>query len=77
MPKFLFFAALIACFSSLAAAAIPQYNARAFTPLLNKRQDNSSLDALVVDLGYERYRGVANGTTGLNTWKGCAPRLLR
>lgn len=25
---------------------------------------------LVVDLGYERYQGVHNDSTGLNTWKG-------
>ena len=30
---------------------------------------NASSD-LVVDLGYERYQGVHNDSTGLNTWKG-------
>ena len=52
-------------------AASP-YNSRPFESLLNKRQliQNTSANGLVVDLGYERYRGVANVSTGLNTWKG-------
>ena len=66
---------LVAQLISLAFAGIPHYNPRAFNAALSKREnaDNSS-DALVVDLGYERYRGVANQTSGLNTWLGYAAK---
>ena len=38
----------------------------------------SASSDLVVDLGYERYQGVHNDSTGLNTWKGYykAPSFL-
>ncbi|KAF1953699.1 carboxylesterase type B [Byssothecium circinans] len=35
-----------------------------------KRQANISNNSVQVDLGYEIYRGVANSSTGLNTFKG-------
>ncbi|KAF2641011.1 acetylcholinesterase precursor [Massarina eburnea CBS 473.64] len=35
-----------------------------------KRQANTSSDPIQVDLGYEIYRGIANSSTGLNTFKG-------
>jgi hypothetical protein len=35
-----------------------------------KRQANPATKSLQVDLGYEIYQGVANSSTGLNTYKG-------
>ena len=63
---------------SVAAAAVPSYNSRPFAASLQRRQSsNSSGQSLQVDLGYEIYQGVANSTTGLNTWKGSrAPSSL-
>ena len=61
-------AALVA-FAAL-ASSIPTYNSRAFDAALSKRQNPANSSSLVVDLGYEQYRGVANASTGLNTWKG-------
>ncbi|KAL8825770.1 MAG: hypothetical protein Q9191_004216, partial [Dirinaria sp. TL-2023a] len=60
---------LLELFSAVAASP---YNGRPFESLRNKRQliQNTSANGLVVDLGYERYQGVANASTGLNTWKG-------
>ena len=48
------------------------FNVRPFESLLDKRQliQNTSANGPIVDLGYERYQGVANASTGLNTWKG-------
>ena len=65
---------ICASLASLALAATPRYNARAFDSVLAKRQSTStpSSSNLVVDLGYEQYMGVANASTGLNTWKGYA-----
>lgn len=41
------------------------------TAALGKRQvsENGS-SSLVVDLGYEQYQGVLDGSTGFKTWKG-------
>ncbi|KAL8709781.1 MAG: hypothetical protein Q9220_005567 [cf. Caloplaca sp. 1 TL-2023] len=52
--------------------ASPVFDPRPFDTHLIRRQsvDNSSTTGPVVDLGYERYQGVANTTTGLNTFKG-------
>ena len=61
---------LAAHIQTLIWAAAPRHNARAFDSLLMKRQSSNDTDSLVVDLGYERYRGVSNQTTRLNTWKG-------
>ena len=62
-----------ASLATLAFAATPRYNARAFDSVLAKRQSTSTPSSnLVVDLGYEQYMGVANASTGLNTWKGYA-----
>ncbi|KAL6720083.1 hypothetical protein ACLMJK_002004 [Lecanora helva] len=52
------------------AATTPTYNSKAFDGLLRKRQSSGNSSSLVVDLGYEQYQGVANASTGLNTWKG-------
>ena len=54
------------------SAANVRYNSRAFDSLLSKRQSNlsQSPSTLLVDLGYDQYMGVANVSTGLNTWKG-------
>ncbi|KAL8817121.1 MAG: hypothetical protein Q9223_003983 [Gallowayella weberi] len=38
--------------------------------VLRQVADNTSSTAPVVDLGYERYQGVADATTGLNTFRG-------
>lgn len=64
--------AICAYVAAVVSAATPSYNSGAFDKFLGKRQtsvDQSSSN-LVVDLGYERYMGVANVSTGLNTWKG-------
>ena len=63
---------IYASLATLVSAAIPSYESRTFDGLLTKRQSNvDQLSSnLVVDLGYERYMGVANVSTGLNTWKG-------
>lgn len=54
------------------ASASPTYNPRPFDSLLTRRQapDNTSSVAPEVDLGYERYQGVVNASTGLNTFLG-------
>ena len=50
-------------------AATPLLNPKPFDALLSKRQSTST-SGVIVDLGYEIYQGVANASTGLNTWKG-------
>ncbi|KAL8769875.1 MAG: hypothetical protein Q9209_004313 [Squamulea sp. 1 TL-2023] len=52
--------------------ASPAYNARPFDSFIARRQNpsNTSSEAPQVDLGYERYQGVADASTGLNTFKG-------
>ena len=67
-----FFIALCAYLAAVVSATTPSYNSRAFQGLLSKRQStvDPSSSGLVVDLGYERYMGVANVSTGLHTWKG-------
>lgn len=64
--------AICAYLAAVVSAATASYNSRAFDGLLSKRQStiDQSVSSLVVDLGYERYMGVANLSTGLNTWKG-------
>ena len=55
----------------IASAAAPRYNSRAFDGVLSQRQTSTNTSSnLIVDLGYERYMGVANASTGLNTFKG-------
>ena len=51
-------------------SAFPGFNHRPFDAVWSKRQSSASPEPLIVDLGYERYRGVFNATTGLNTFKG-------
>ena len=67
--------ALCAYLAAIVSAATPSYNSKAFDNLFNKRQStvNQSSSSLVVDLGYERYMGAANASTGLHTWKGLIP----
>ena len=64
--------ALCAYLAVVASAATPSYNRKAFDNLFSKREStvDQSSSGLVVDLGYERYMGVANASTGLHTWKG-------
>jgi len=61
----------ISCLAALSVAASP-YNPRPFDPFLSVRQlpQKTSANGLIVDLGYEQYQGIANQSTGLNTWKG-------
>jgi hypothetical protein len=40
-----------------------------FEKLLRQKQSPAT-DALDVDLGYAIYRGFANATTGIDTWRG-------
>ncbi|KAL8792233.1 MAG: hypothetical protein Q9195_005189 [Heterodermia aff. obscurata] len=58
-------------FTLVSQIATNQFNPRPFDQFLSTRQlaQNASYD-LLIDLGYERYRGVHNDSTGLNTWKG-------
>jgi hypothetical protein len=56
------------------ATATPSYNARPFAASLENRQSQNINGGLQVDLGYDVYQGVANTSTGLNTWKGYAVR---
>jgi hypothetical protein len=58
------------------AATTPSYNARPFAASLEKRRSQNVDSSLQVDLGYDVYQGVANHSTGLNTWKGYAVRLF-
>jgi len=58
----------IFCLAALSNAS--PYNARPFDPFKRQLSQNASAIGLVVDLGYEQYQGVANQSTGLNTWKG-------
>ena len=63
--------ATCATLAATASAATLRYNSRAFDAVLSKRQDSvNASSSLIVDLGYEQYIGVANQSTGLNTWKG-------
>ncbi|KAL8990853.1 MAG: hypothetical protein Q9169_008022, partial [Polycauliona sp. 2 TL-2023] len=52
--------------------AAPTSNARVYGIYVNPPQalPNTSTPAPIVDLGYERYQGVADASTGLNTFKG-------
>lgn len=52
------------------AAAAPSYSALPFAAVVEKRQSQTVNGSLQIDLGYAVYQGVANTTTGLNTWKG-------
>ncbi|KAL8791238.1 MAG: hypothetical protein Q9213_000195 [Squamulea squamosa] len=63
--------AILSSLLSLVAAS-PAYNARPFESFVARRQtpSNTSSENPQVDLGYERYQGVADPSTGLNTFKG-------
>lgn len=65
----------ILALSAIAAALSPRYDARAFASVAKKRHISGNVhsnppDDLSVDLGYERYQGVSNTSTHLNTWLG-------
>ena len=60
--------AYAAVISSVSATAA--YQARSLDGVLQRRQSSVPSQNLVVDLGYERYQGVSNTTTGLNDWFG-------
>lgn len=68
----MFSLAVCAYLAAVASSATPSYNSKAFDKVLVKRQSSvdQSSSSLVVDLGYERYMGVADVSSGLNTWKG-------
>ena len=63
---------LCASLATVAFAATSRYNGGAFNSVIGRRQSTSSSSGLTVDLGYEQYMGVANSSTGVNTWKGYA-----
>lgn len=52
------------------ASASPPFHSRPFDKVWNKRESPESPDPLVVDLGYERYRGLHDSTTGTNIFRG-------
>ncbi|PWY96908.1 alpha/beta-hydrolase [Testicularia cyperi] len=52
---------------SVGCGALP-FGSEPFAELVQKRQ--ATQDSLTVDLGYAKYRGSSNGTTGINTWRG-------
>ncbi|KAF1944125.1 acetylcholinesterase precursor [Clathrospora elynae] len=54
---------------SLSAATLASPQSRPFNHALRERQ-NLGNDPLTVDLGYGVYRGYANASTGINTWRG-------
>ena len=52
-------------------SAFPNPKQRASWIALSKRQNaEKDLSSLVVDLGYEKYRGVVDGITEIKTWGG-------
>ena len=57
-----------AVISSVSATNV--YRARSLKSVLSERQSSGPSQNLVIDLGYERYQGVSNATTGLNDWFG-------
>lgn len=66
MIQVLNLAAAVAALVLPGITALP--HARPFDAV--KRQSNGSSNSLQVDLGYDIYEGVANASTGLNTFKG-------
>lgn len=60
----------LACIVSAASAASALMPSQPFGKLLSQKQQSPASDALDVDLGYAIYRGFANATTGINTWRG-------
>lgn len=51
-------------------AVMPPYTPDPYKLLLSQSGAEANATNLEVDLRYERYQGVANETTGLNTWLG-------
>jgi hypothetical protein len=62
--------ASVVCFFAQACLAVPAHSFRAYDAALQARQVSNNSALLQVDLGYSIYEGVANSSTGLNTWKG-------
>lgn len=65
----------VALLAGVSSARSASRNARPFADALQKRQGvygaaPSSERNLTIDLGYEVYQGVSNGSTGLDTWFG-------
>ena len=62
----------IALWASLAVStyATPHHNGKAFDSVISACQLSENSSSFLIDLGYERYLGVANSSIGLNTWKG-------
>ena len=50
-------------------SAFPGPKREAFGATLGKRQIYND-ESLIVDLGYEKYQGVADSSTRFKTWKG-------
>lgn len=60
--------ALCATFvASLSVFLVPK---RGAFPAIHSERQIYNDDSLIVDLGYEKYQGVADSSTGLKTWKG-------
>ena len=58
-------------------SGFPRKRSGACAATLGKRQNSvNASSSLVVDLGYEQYRGVVDNSTGLKTWKGFVRLLL-
>ena len=71
-------------YSSVVFAAVPEYQEDPYASAYGQRQESdeastartsgaseaSRANSLTVDLGYERYQGVRNAATGINTWLG-------
>ena len=55
---------------AVVGALMPPYTPDPYASLLGQFRAVTNGTNLEVDLGYERYQGVANETTGLDTWLG-------
>lgn len=66
---------LILLFTSHLLFVVAHYDGQPFAHL--KREQETCLQTLQVDLGYAIYEGTANTSTQLNTFKGFVPILLR
>lgn len=60
----------LALFVSSTLVSASPIASQPFADLLTKREASNTDDNLTVDLGYSKYRGTFNATTGINSWKG-------
>ena len=59
----------LALIFSVTTSASP-LSAQPFADLLARRDSSVTDDSLTVDLGYSKYKGTYNASTGINSWKG-------